>query len=398
MRTYIWSMLARVVAAFAARGRGARTSASSARTRSPPSSAAATATSRRRTCTSTRPTARRSTSRSATSTSSPATRRRSATRANASRSTATTRWSPARPSRSTACSTARTSTPYEPPETPEYKVEGRRRLLRGAVPPAYVKPRARASVVNAEYRPYVTSRPTVEVQPPPEWHGEVYVRAGAYVRRRWRCARRACSSPPPPRVVVEVRAPGVYVSRRAPHVVVGAPRAARRRRRAARRMCRRRAAARRRSARRVRAWCVGERAPAAATWAARHEVRTTTAARRRHHDSGGHRRMAQSDAAYLMHCRVAARRSLRAGGCSKKPTEGGVRLEQVYDVVHRGRAQARHLPADRSGALQRAKMRGRPLDGVDTVVCEYGSPDALALGKKAGEQWVGAGHHRRRPR
>jgi hypothetical protein len=29
------------------------------------------------------------------------------------------------------------------------------------------------------------------------------------------------------------------------------------------------------------------------------------------------------------------------------------------------------------------------LEGVDSLVCEYGSLDAVTLGKKAGEDWVG---------
>ncbi len=78
-----------------------------------------------------------------------------------------------------------------------------------------------------------------------------------------------------------------------------------------------------------------------------------------------------------------------AAGCSKKPTEGGVRLEQVSEAFNAAGLKADNFqPTDPSRFNATKCLAGR-LDDVDTVVCEYGSPDALALGKKAGEQWVG---------
>ena len=173
-------------------------------------------------------------SRSATITSSPAIRRRSATRASAIRSMAITpSWSTARPSRSTASSRGRTSTPTPHRRRPTISVKDGVAFYVAPISPAYVKP-ARVRVVNAEYRPYVQFRPTVEVAPPPEWHGEVYVGApgvvvgapGVDVEVRGP----GVFVPPPPHVAVEVSAPGVIVAPPAPH----ADRrwAARRRRRA----------------------------------------------------------------------------------------------------------------------------------------------------------------------
>ncbi|MFI5289064.1 MAG: hypothetical protein ACHQ17_05415 [Polyangia bacterium] len=78
---------------------------------------------------------------------------------------------------------------FAAPEGPQYKMQGDVAFYIG--PPLPGPPRE-VRVVNAEYRPFVTFRPTVEVQPPPEWHGEVVVSA-----------------------------PGVVVG--APGVVVGAP-------------------------------------------------------------------------------------------------------------------------------------------------------------------------------
>ena len=86
--------------------------------------------------------------------------------------------------------------------------------------------------------------------------------------------------------------------------------------------------------------------------------------------------------------------ALAGGGCSKKPTEGGVRLEQVSDAFNAAGLKTDNFqPTDPSRFNATKCLAGR-VDNIDTVVCEYGSPDALALGKKAGEQWVGERHHR----
>jgi hypothetical protein len=107
--------------------------------------------------------------------------------------------------------------PYAAPEAPEYRVKDGVAFYVAPIPQVYVKPQ-RVKVVNSEYRPYVSFRPTVEVAPPPEWHGEVYV-AGPSVEVR----APGVFVPPPPHVAVEVNAPGVFVAPPAPHVVVGVP-------------------------------------------------------------------------------------------------------------------------------------------------------------------------------
>ena len=85
---------------------------------------------------------------------------------------------------------------FAAPDVPDYETRKGVAFYVGAFPPAYPKLRpSRARAVNAEYRPYVTMRPIIEVAPPDRWHGEVWV------------------APP----VVG----GVYVN--APGVVVGAP-------------------------------------------------------------------------------------------------------------------------------------------------------------------------------
>jgi hypothetical protein len=113
---------------------------------------------------------------------------------------------------------------YAAPSTPDYRVKDGVAFYVSPIPQAYVKP-ARVRVVNAEYRPYVSFRPTVEVAPPPEWHGEVYVSGpgievgGPSVEVR----APGIFVPPPPHVSVEVSAPGIFVPP-PPHVVIGGPR------------------------------------------------------------------------------------------------------------------------------------------------------------------------------
>jgi hypothetical protein len=101
--------------------------------------------------------------------------------------------------------------PYEPVDGPDYKVKDGVAFYVGPFTPTYVKVKpARVKLVNAEYRPFVSYRPVVEVQPPPEYHGDVVV-VGA--------------PPPAPDVVVNgPSAPNVVVNGpSAPSVVVNAP-------------------------------------------------------------------------------------------------------------------------------------------------------------------------------
>ncbi len=102
-----------------------------------------------------------------------------------------------------------------PPPDDGYKVKGGVAFYVGPFAPAYgtLRPH-REKMVNAEYRPYQQFRPTVEVQPPPEWHGEPFLRGpsveigapGVFVDPRVNIHVHA---PPPPGV--EIEAPGVVV-------------------------------------------------------------------------------------------------------------------------------------------------------------------------------------------
>jgi hypothetical protein len=113
---------------------------------------------------------------------------------------------------------------WEPPSE-GYKSKGGVAFYVGPFTPAYVKMKKdRVRMINAEYRPYQQYRPVVEVQPPPEYQGEVYVAPpavevsapgiqvtgpGVYV-----------NAPPPPTVVVNAPPPPVVVAPPPPHVRV----------------------------------------------------------------------------------------------------------------------------------------------------------------------------------
>ena len=89
-----------------------------------------------------------------------------------------------------------------------------------------------------------------------------------------------------------------------------------------------------------------------------------------------------------------------SSGCSKPkpPTPGGVRLEEVSaSFASAGLRADGFAPADASRFGATRCVAGR-VEAVDTLVCEYGTPEALALGRKASERWAGDAHHQRRPR
>jgi hypothetical protein len=146
----------------------------------------------------------------------------------------------------------------EPPPTDGYRMKNGVAFYVGPFAPGYATMRQqRVRMVNAEYRPYAQYRPTVQVEPPPEWQGEVYVAPpslevsapgvqinapappGVVVSAP--APRVVVAPPPPPGIVVTAPAPRVYVpppprvviapppppgivvTAPAPHVVIGAP-------------------------------------------------------------------------------------------------------------------------------------------------------------------------------
>ncbi|HEX2573529.1 MAG TPA: hypothetical protein VH877_28525 [Polyangia bacterium] len=118
--------------------------------------------------------------------------------------------------------------PYEPADGPEYRIKNGVAFYVGPFAPSYarLKP-GRVKVVNAEYRPFVSFRPTVEVEPPPEYHGDVVVvgappPAPGVVVTAPAPPSVVVTAPPPPRVVVGAPPPVVVVGA-PPPVIVGAP-------------------------------------------------------------------------------------------------------------------------------------------------------------------------------
>jgi hypothetical protein len=108
----------------------------------------------------------------------------------------------------------------EPPDQ-GYEVKSGVAFYVGPFTPGYarIKPQ-RVKMVNAEYRPYTQYRPVVEVQPPPEWHGEVYVAPPSV---EVSAPGIVVNAPAPPSIVLNAPPPPVVVAPPPPHVQVVAP-------------------------------------------------------------------------------------------------------------------------------------------------------------------------------
>ena len=75
-------------------------------------------------------------------------------------------------------------------------------------------------------------------------------------------------------------------------------------------------------------------------------------------------------------------------GCHKKPTEGGVRLAQVSDAFASAGLRVDGFQDSDPSRFAAQKCLSGNVEGVDTLVCEYASPDAQAQAHKTGEQWA----------
>jgi hypothetical protein len=74
-------------------------------------------------------------------------------------------------------------------------------------------------------------------------------------------------------------------------------------------------------------------------------------------------------------------------GCSKKSSDG-VKLKQVNDaLISAGFKLDTFREFDPSHFSAKTCASGY-LDGVEAIVCEYGSPQSVPLGKQAGEDWI----------
>ena len=77
---------------------------------------------------------------------------------------------------------------------------------------------------------------------------------------------------------------------------------------------------------------------------------------------------------------------LLAFGCHK--SSGGPSMEQVSQAfTAAGLQPSQFAPTDATRFNASRCYAGR-IDGIDAIVCEYATPEALAVGKQAGEQWA----------
>jgi hypothetical protein len=78
-----------------------------------------------------------------------------------------------------------------------------------------------------------------------------------------------------------------------------------------------------------------------------------------------------------------------AAGCHKKPTEGGVGIDQASDAISSAGIKTDGLrPAD-AAQYGASRCVAGSLEGIDTLLCEYSVPEAVTAGKKAAEKWTG---------
>jgi hypothetical protein len=75
-------------------------------------------------------------------------------------------------------------------------------------------------------------------------------------------------------------------------------------------------------------------------------------------------------------------------GCSKSPTEGGARLEQVEKAFGKEGWKLGDFEPYDGAKMSAQKCLSGKIEGVDALVCEFGSTDAVGRGKKATEGWV----------
>lgn len=77
------------------------------------------------------------------------------------------------------------------------------------------------------------------------------------------------------------------------------------------------------------------------------------------------------------------------GACSKSPSDGQLRLAGARSALGSAGAKVDDLKSTDPSKLSAQKCEGGTLDGLDAVLCEYGSAEAVALGKKAATDWIG---------
>lgn len=79
--------------------------------------------------------------------------------------------------------------------------------------------------------------------------------------------------------------------------------------------------------------------------------------------------------------------ALACFGC-KKPVEGGVHLEDVQSTFEKADWKRAPFAAADAGKFSAQKCVSSTIEGVDVLLCEFGSEEAKQRGKRAVEAWV----------
>jgi hypothetical protein len=69
--------------------------------------------------------------------------------------------------------------------------------------------------------------------------------------------------------------------------------------------------------------------------------------------------------------------------------DGQVRLARVIEALDKAGFKASGLPSADPGRLSAQRCVGGTLEDLEVNICEYGAAEAVHLGKKAAEAWVG---------
>jgi hypothetical protein len=81
--------------------------------------------------------------------------------------------------------------------------------------------------------------------------------------------------------------------------------------------------------------------------------------------------------------------ALAVAACSGKSQPGTAGLEQVNESFNAaGLKLDPFVPTD-AGRFSATRCLSGRIEGVDAILCEYGSAEAAQLGKKSGELWIG---------
>jgi hypothetical protein len=81
--------------------------------------------------------------------------------------------------------------------------------------------------------------------------------------------------------------------------------------------------------------------------------------------------------------------ALGLGACKRGPTPGGVHLKEVNDALNSAGYKVDGFQATDPMRFSAQRCAQGAFAGVDALVCEFGSIEAAARGKKAGESWAG---------